>query len=524
MCSILRASTKSATLLFTLALSGGWPLAHAQMTGGPGLSSGTGSGTGAGGFTGVIRNRAGSVSGVGPGASGDFLRGQPVTPLPGSNSRRPIASFGPGVDVSFPNDPYLIPFMVMEDPSGARDNKLPNRITTELVKNARLIATPEERSLALQRIAKGAIETNQLTLAHQTLEEAITATSAVTIPLVRDQRLIAIVTSLNFLSEALLREGNQYLTMPAADDPNAKPEALPKGRDSQVLIRTARLEWQRSVYLASIIDNPTYRNEMLYKVAESEASGSATIANEYIRTLESDAPDVRPSPGERPEPPKPVPADKPAPKSAKPDRSEVYEKLADSILIDSFEVAKKIDRLIWKYRAMARIALLAADSRQFARGVELARGIDNGESRAEAMLLLAESQCRPGAGPGQVEAATATYEAAAEAVACVHQDGLRGVLTGFLVDSLISTGRFDDARACVVIYPSLSEKLVALGAIAEQQGRRGGAESARRWIAKDIPEQYRPALYRHVASGVLWTIEQNRSKEIPGEPIVPAAP
>ena len=51
----------------------------------------------------------------------------------------------------------------------------------------------------------------------------------------------------------------------------------------------ARLEWQRAVYLASIIGNPTYRNEMLYKVAESEASGSATIANEYMRASETDS-------------------------------------------------------------------------------------------------------------------------------------------------------------------------------------------------------------------------------------------
>ena len=121
----------------------------------------------------------------------------------------------------------------------------------------------------------------------------------------------------------------------------------------------------------------------------------------------------------------------------------------------------------------------------------------------------------------QNNSATAAYQAAAEAVASIHQDGLRGVLAGFLVDSLISTGRFDDARACVVVYPSLPEKLVALGAIAEQQGRRGGAEAARRWIANEIPEQYRPTLYRHVVSGVLWTIEQNRSKEIPGEAPMP---
>ena len=125
-----------------------------------------------------------------------------------------------------------------------------------------------------------------------------------------------------------------------------------------------------------------------------------------------------------------------------------------------------------------RIALAAADSQQYSRGVELARGIDNGESRAEAMLLLAEAQCRnPSA--DQNEAATASYQAAAEAIATVQQDGLRGVLAGFLIDSLISTGRFDDARACVVLFPELSQRLVALGAVAEAQGRRGAAEAAR---------------------------------------------
>jgi hypothetical protein len=520
MLSTLRLRTKSATLVFSLALGWSWA-AHAQMTTGPGLSSGSGAGTGAGGRTGILRNQSGSMSGVGPGTSGSFLRGQPVSPLPGSESRRGLTSFGPGVDVTFPNDPYLIPFMVMQEPGSPRDRRGPNGITPDFLKHARLIATPEERSLALQRIANGAIGSNQLTLAHQTLEEAIAATSEVTIPLVRDQRLIAIVTSLDFLSEALLREGNQALTMPPPAEPDAKPEALPKRLDSAVLIRMARLEWQRGVYLASIIGNPTYRNEMLYKVAESEASGSVTVANEYMRASETDSQGGLPAPAERTEPGKKPAVDAQSQNRTKlaMAKNETFKKLADAILVDSFEHAKKIDRLIWKYRAMVRIALLAADSQQYSRGYELARGIENGESRAEAMLILAESQSRPGV--NQNEGATATYQAAAEAVATVHQDGLRGVLTGFLVDSLISTGRFDDARACVVIYPTLAEKLVALGAVAEQQGRRGSAEAARLWIANEIPEEYRPALYRRVVSGVLWTIEQNRSKEIPGDPVLP---
>ena len=134
-------------------------------------------------------------------------------------------------------------------------------------------------------------------------------------------------------------------------------------------------------------------------------------------------------------------------------------KLADAILVESFDVAKKIDRLIWKYRAMVRIALLAADSEQYSRGFELARGIENGESRAEAMLLLAEAQARD----DQNDGATASYEEAAKAVATVQQDGLRGVLAGFVVDSLIASGRFQDARSCIVLYPDQAQRLVALG-------------------------------------------------------------
>jgi hypothetical protein len=127
------------------------------------------------------------------------------------------------------------------------------------------------------------------------------------------------------------------------------------------------------------------------------------------------------------------------------------------------------------------------------------------------MLILAESQCRNT--ETQIEAAAATYQAAAEAMATVQQDGLRGVLAGQLIDSLISTGRFEDARACMVLFPELSQRLVALGAVAEAQGRRGAAEAARAWIAKEVPEQHRPALYRRVVTGVLWAIDQNRSKE-----------
>jgi hypothetical protein len=395
--------------------------------------------------------------------------------------------------VTFPNDPYLVPFLIPEEAANPAEGAAPSRVTSELLQSARMIQDAGERSMALQRIANGAIASDQMILAHHTLEEAVSAASNVTVPLVRDQRLIALVYSLNALTDALLRKDRTEPTR-ALEAEAAEIEALPKRPESTVLVRMARLEWRRAVYLASVIGNPTYRNEMLYRVAESEASGSATIANEYVLAPEQESLGNRPGPGR-----------------AAADRKdrETYRKLADTILVEAWDVAKKIDRLIWKNRAMVRIALSASDSGQQKRGVELSRGIPNAESRAEALLLLAESQCRHDQG----EAATATYQAAVEAVASIQQAGLRGVIAGILIDNLIAAGRFEDARLSVVVYPEESDRFVALSLIAEAQGRRGRAESARRWIATEAPEGYRPALYRRVAAGVLWAVEQERNRE-----------
>ncbi len=160
----------------------------------------------------------------------------------------------------------------------------------------------------------------------------------------RDQRLIAIVTSLTFLTDGLLRVGREPLEKLARIEPDvAGPEPLPKKLDAFVLVRLARLEWRRAVYLASIIDNPTYRNEMLYKVAESEASGSATIANDYATAAEFGSLADRAAADDQTKDAKRPNLDEQA-RQAQATKA-AYKKLADEILIDSFEDAKKIDRL-----------------------------------------------------------------------------------------------------------------------------------------------------------------------------------
>ncbi len=565
-----REGTRSVVLALILALGGQW-MVHAQR---PGLSTGSGVGTGAGAgaMSSANTGAGGAMSSAATGAGGAMSgRGDgPGTTLGGASGgvdalrlgpRTGTVPFGPGVDVSFPNDPYLLPFLMPEESRNLLESKAPTGVTPDLLANARLIADPAERSLALRQIANGAMLSNQLFLAHNTLEEAITAASQVTVPLVRDQRLIGLVTSTNLLTSDLLRVARENLGTATAPElePAQRPEAggansSPPRAEPTVLIRLARLEWRRGLYLAGIIGNPTYRNEMLYRVAESQAMGSAAVANlaagpegeslgnrpgTASALQPSRAPFPAPSPpalrGGRPDrvqrpevaPPAPLPA-APAPASPpegrKPQDAQVYDKLADEILLEAWDAAKTIDRFIWRYRAMVRIALSASDSHQYARGIALARTIENAESRAEALILLAEAECRNAAARGTPElAATATeaYQAAAEAVAAIPQDGLRGVITGILVDSLIAVGRFDDARACTVIHPDQAERFVELGAIAESQGRRGAADDARRWIATEAPEGYRSALYRRVAAGVLWAVEQNRSRELTGGETLP---
>lgn len=563
------------TSILAISLTAGTGLPAAAQETSPGLSSGSGQGTGSGLSTGVQRNRSGSMSGVGPPSSGLGRQVTPPAPLPGGTYG--TAGYGPGIHVQFPDDPYLIPFMALEQFGGPIDDKAPTGVTADLLKKARLISSPEERSLALQRIAKVAIASNQLTLAHQTLQESANIIDSITDPLTHDQRLIAIVTSLNALTRELLREGLGERPLRELDLGGAQ---VPQNHmDGGLIIRMARLEWKRAVHLALKIGNPTYKSEMLYRVVESEASGSKTIANGFARPVDGQV-----SLGNTPET---TPSED--------HRNENFRKLADEILVDSFDVSKEIDRLVWKFQGMVQIALQAANSQQFTRGVELARQIDNAKSRAEALLVLADPMCRrersvnlklekplPKDDRGYVtfrfpphlnsriefqgewdpdprkagdprklvlkgyiskaeydqlaallddrvyqralaelvrlynadqDAATPVYQEAAKATASIETDGLRGVVVGLLVDSLTGSGRFDDARACTVIYPLDSERFVALGAIAEAQGRRGAAESARRWIATEAPEEYRPALYRRVTDGELWVIEENRGRQ-----------
>ena len=288
------------------------------------------------------------------------------------------------------------------------------------------------------------------------------------------------ITMMLNLTEALMRRGKDNLLPLDETELEARMPPVDRAR----LIRGLLDFWSRAVDLCLRISNPTYRNEMLSRVVENEAAGSQTIATLFPRNEGAGT------------------------EGSRPERS--YDSDADRVLRDAAAHAARIDRPIWRDRAMLLVVASAAASNQFARGLEIARTIPQAEIRADALMRIAEAQSRSNRGP----AASATYQEAVRAVASIPLEDPRDILTGVLIDSLISVGRFDDARASIVLYSNVSSRLNALGAVAESQARRGLADSARAWINRDVPPEDRAMLHRRVDDGLLSVIQLNRSREL----------
>jgi hypothetical protein len=388
--------------------------------------------------------------------------------------------FGPGIGTTFPDDFTLFPRTLSTSPGEGTGGSELSKVQPNLLEEARRIASPGDRAMTLQRIASAAIFSNQLPLAHKALAEATEAALQEPNSLVQDQRLIAIMTTLNYLAEAHLREGKIEYSVTDPGD----PDAVPQRTDLTILIRRAQIEWERAGIVARRINNPTFRSEMLFRVVDNASYGSQTIINEFPRPTDS--------------------------RARSSDPGALYDGLPDRILEESARLALLIERPVWRDRGLVAITQAAAASRQFRRALSVARLIPQPEVRTDALLHLAEAQARHDDPNG----ATSSYREAALAVASIPLDDPRTVLAGVLIDNLISVGRFEDARRCIVLYPDEAHRQIALGAIAESQGQRGRADEARKWIAREVPPQYRSELYRRVVEGELKTIEQNRSHEL----------
>jgi hypothetical protein len=388
---------------------------------------------------------------------------------------------------------------------------------TELqLEYAKRLLYATDRSLALSRLAAAATFSGQLDLAERALNDAMTAAQELEPGMVRDQRITSIVQSLMGLAEARLRDSSNPLPLgaepPANPEPPARTEPTPPpppapgaapppaaapattppavvaplpASERPDVIRKAAADWKHAGILAEQIVNPTYHSELLYRVADSMATGSQNIINTFPK-LEGGT--VTSAEGVN--------------------RS--YGGLPDQLLQDATTLVLKIKRPVWRDRGLVAVGSAAAESKQFARAIETVRKIPQPEVRTDGLLKIADLQARKGDENG----ATVTYREAATAVASIPLDDPRAVLAGVLIDDLIAVGRFEDARRSVPLYPDEARRLIALGAIAEAQGRRGAGASALKWIREEMSPEYQSLLYRKVNNGLVSAIESNRSREL----------
>lgn len=480
-----------------LALSTLWPsTAFAQ---GQPPSSGSGAGTGTGmssGFPGSTGT--GRESGAGLGTTGTGREGMTTAPLPGAF---------PNPNLTIPRDRRGVGARASYGAGGM------STISPDLFLDARSVNDPGERALALVRIAQTAIFSRQLDEAHTALFEAGPAALADRNPLIREQRTTAIIDALLSLAEERMSEtGDIDLDAPTDDStppkpptpavpmpstspsPSNEPPVPPTPPSTSALpavpriekLRAALPEWAKAVELATKLGPVTARTESLFRIVESEAFSSQRLITDPLRGGSGT--------GGRPDPSRLAPE---------------LRSYTDDLLASAARHASMIERPIWRDFAAFSIISNAATSSQFTRGFQIARAIQQPEARTNALIRLAEGQAL-NARPNE---ATAAYEEAARSVTLIPQEDPRETLIGVLIDSLISFGRFDDARACVPLYSFPSRQLTALLAVAESQGRRNLAESARQWIARENPA-FQPLLYRKVNDGILASIEQNRSKSL----------
>jgi len=466
-----------------LALGLALGLPAAALAQSPGVSSGSGAGTGTGSSAGSGFNSTGTGNSAGAGIGSTGTGSESAS----GTGRNTLPSFGGdgrmrGADVPLSALPTATNRPLRGLEVGQEQVTV---IDSKLLDTARSVADPADRALVLQRIADTKITFGQrLTDAHVALAEA--AQAAVLLPpsTLKDRRLMSIVETLLKLGDSQVRAGLQ----PDAGDVDPAESGVAPPREKDAILGTAWLdraagEWGRADRVATAIGNPNFRGQMLSRVAEARAVGASQMAGEAAG------------------------AEPTEPRSERPRRDNPLVARADGVLAAAVAEADRIDRPVWHDNALQSIATKASNAGRFPRALDAARAVGRPEIRVDAFVRVAEQQVRR----DLQDDATATYSEAARAVASIPSDDPRMILAGILIDSLISSGRFEDARASVDFIARPHRRIAALGAVAESQGRRGLSDVAMAWIDRDAPPEFRPLLRRRVTDGMLATVEQYRT-------------
>ena len=425
---------------------------------GTGVESGAGLGTTG---TGMESNSAGLSEGTPA-----FMR-----PLPNE-----VIGQGMPEDMRSGDNPALIPYDFIGPPKfvgppRAGDREAPELnieqaklLSEQLFNNAIRLSNPEVRVRALDRLARSEIFGNKLEEAIRSVNAA--ATNAVALPdsTIKNVRLVSLVTTSTNLTDALIRESVERNT--------------PAG-DRKLWIDRAIKVWRQAADLSSAISNNDLRSEMMARVSFDISEDAQTIAakiDEYTQTNDLDT-----------------------------DQKKRYEDTLDELFDIALEINERVPMSVWRNETAQKIAIKGALALRFDRALRAARSIRQNAPRALTLARVAEALARF----NRKDEATEIFNETAQVASAVQEASVRQVVAGDLVDRLIALGRFRDARMATYLYEDDDNRMKALGAVAENQARRGLAHQAVTWINAEIAPEQRSVLIKRVQDGTLQSLQSN---------------
>lgn len=438
-----------------------------------------GTGTGNESGFGIGTTGTGVETGIGLGSTGTGMEsnsaglseGTPafIRPVPGM-----VIGEGMPEDMRSPDNPALIPYDFIgprraSGPPRPGDPATPELTSEELSElykqlyaNALRLTDAEVRVRALDRLARSEIFGNKLDDAIEAIRAAGDAVATLPNGTVKNIRLVSLVTTSTNLSDGLIRESVEENT-----------------EDRYAWVEKAKGVWDRAANMADSITNPDLRSEMMSRVALDISEDAQTIASKVSEYQQANDLDN--------------------------ERKKRYEAALDELFDLAISINERVPMTVWRNEVAEKIATKSALALRFDRALKAARTIRQNAPRALALARVAEALARY----ERPEQATEAFIETAQAAAAVKEESVRHVVAGDLVDRLIALGRFRDARMATYLYGDDESRMRALGAVAENQARRGRPNQAIAWINAEIAPENRSVLIKRVQDGTVQSIQSN---------------
>lgn len=355
-----------------------------------------------------------------------------------------------------------------------------NEMRQGLLAEARSVQEPNQRALALARISLLQSFSGNYEVAKQAVAEAAQAIDQIEDRVFHDLRAATVLRAQLDLAQSAGLKAFQPLDYLEPADTQKPEQGAP---DRTTLLSIMEEVGHEAAALAGRMKNPTQRNEMRLAVARSLSADAATLFKN-IEPERRDGPQISE------------------------EEAKEFGNIADRINLLAIETAKAIEQPNWRDRALVQVASNAAGAKQYDRAVEVARGIPAPDIRYEALGQIGDAMARGDQGPE----ATKVFQECAQAIATIPNDDPRNIAVGYLLQLLVSLGRFDDAKATAEMYNDPALKRLGLGAVAESMGRRGLGKEARTWVKSVQDNDLKSYLSRRIADGEIYAIRQSQAQ------------